>query len=100
MCWPWTWTSGFSPCVQIPKNAPYISNTQDLFDIGILVHAPDCGGRHCFMVQGTKKETNTSGQTKMPDHYQCTITCAFCWPLHAFGRWVVSQAAPRVKAKV
>ena len=30
------------------------------------------------MVQGKKQETNTSGKAKLPDHYRCTITCAFC----------------------
>ena len=24
------------------------------------------------------QETNTGGKAKMPDHYRCTITCAFC----------------------
>ena len=32
----------------------------------------------CFVVQGKKKETNTGAKPKMPDHYRCTITCAFC----------------------
>ena len=30
------------------------------------------------MVQGKKQETNTSGKAKLPDHYRCTIACAFC----------------------
>ena len=30
------------------------------------------------MVQGKKQETNTGAKPKMPDHYRCTITCAFC----------------------
>ena len=30
------------------------------------------------MVQGKKHETNTGGKAKMPDHYMCKITCAFC----------------------
>ena len=25
-----------------------------------------------------KRETNTGGKAKLPDHYRCTITCAFC----------------------
>ena len=29
------------------------------------------------MVQGKKQETNTGGKAKLPDHYRCTITCAF-----------------------
>ena len=43
-----------------------------------LRHAPDCEQQHCFVVQGKKKETNTGAKPKMPDHYRCTITCAFC----------------------
>ena len=34
--------------------------------------------RDCFVVQGEKQETNTGAKAKMPDHYRCTITCAFC----------------------
>ena len=30
------------------------------------------------MVQGQKQETNSGGKGKLPDHYRCTITCAFC----------------------
>ena len=30
------------------------------------------------MVQGKKQGTNTGSKTKLPDHYRCTITCAFC----------------------
>ena len=30
------------------------------------------------VVQGKKQETNTGGKAKLPDHYRCTITCAFC----------------------
>ena len=33
------------------------------------------------MVQGKKQETNTGGKAQLPDHYRCTITCAFC------GKW-------------
>ena len=49
--------------------------------IGHLQHAPDCDQRDCFVVQGKKQETNTGAKPKMPDHYRCTITCAFC------GKW-------------
>ena len=28
--------------------------------------------------RGRKQETNTGGKAKMPHHYRCTITCAFC----------------------
>ena len=61
-----------------------MSNVQDLFwcdardEQGRLLHAPDCDQRDCFVVQGKKQETNTGGKAKLPDHYRCTITCAFC----------------------
>ena len=34
--------------------------------------------RNSFVVQGKKQETNTGGKARLPDHYRCTITCAFC----------------------
>ena len=67
-----------------PKNARIMSNVQELFwcdardEQGCLPHAPDCDQRNCFVVQGKKQETNTGGKAKLPDHYRCTITCAFC----------------------
>ena len=67
-----------------PKNARIMSNVQDLFwcdardEQGSLLHAPDCDQHDCFLVQGKKQETNTGGKAKLPDHYRCTITCAFC----------------------
>ena len=67
-----------------PKNARYMVNVQDIFwcdardEQGGLVHAVDCDPHECFVVQGNKQETNTSGRAKMPDHYRCTITCTFC----------------------
>ena len=67
-----------------PKNARFMSNVQDLFwcddrdEQGCLLHAPDCNQRDCFVVQGKKQETDTGGKAKLPDHYRCTITCAFC----------------------
>ena len=45
---------------------------------GGLVHAPACDMQDRYVVQGTKQETNTGGKAKMPDHYRCTFTCAFC----------------------
>ena len=45
---------------------------------GHLQHAPDCEQRDSFVVHLKKQETNTSAKAKMPDHYRCTITCAFC----------------------
>ena len=67
-----------------PKNARIMSNVQDLFwcdardEQGFLLHPPDCNQHDCFVVRGKKQETNTGGKAKLPDHYRCTITCAFC----------------------
>ena len=67
-----------------PKNARIMDNVQDLFwcdardEQGSLLHAPDCDQHDCFVVQGKKQETNTGGKGKLPDHYRCTISCAFC----------------------
>ena len=67
-----------------PKNARIMSNVQDLFwcdardEQGSVLRAPDCDQHDCFVVQGQKQETNTGGKAKLPDHYKCTITCAFC----------------------
>ena len=67
-----------------PKNARIMGNVQDLFwcdardEQGSLLHAPDCDQHHCFRVQGKKQETNTGGKAKLPGHYRCTLTCAFC----------------------
>ena len=63
-----------------PKNIRIMSNVQDLLwcdardEQGSLLHAPDWDQHDCFVVQGTKQET----KAKLPDHYRCTITCAFC----------------------
>ena len=67
-----------------PKHARIMGNVQELFwcdareEHGHLQHAPDCDQRDCFVVQGKKQQTNTGAKPKMPDHYRCTITCAFC----------------------
>ena len=67
-----------------PKHARIMDNWKQLFwcdarhEHGHLQHAPDCEQRDCFVVQGKKQETNTGAKAKMPDHYRCTITCAFC----------------------
>ena len=67
-----------------PKHARIMDNVKGLFwcdardEHGHLQHAPDCEQRDCFVVQGKKQETNTGAKPKMPDHYRCTITCAFC----------------------
>ena len=61
-----------------------MSNVQDLFwcdardEQRSLLHAPDCDQHDCFVVQGKQQETNNGGKAKLPDHYRCTITCAFC----------------------
>ena len=66
-----------------PKHARIMGNVQELFwcdardEHGHLQHAPDCDQRDCFVVQEKKQETNTGSKPKMPDHYRCTITCAF-----------------------
>ena len=66
------------------KNARFMSNVQDLFccdardEQGRLLHAADYDQRDCFVVQGKRQETSTGGEAKLPDHYRCTITCAFC----------------------
>ena len=67
-----------------PKHARIMDNVKELFwcdargEQGHLQHAPNCEQRNCFVVQGKKQETNTGAKAKMPDHYRCTITCAFC----------------------
>ena len=66
-----------------PKHARIMDNVKELFwcdardEHGHLQHAPDCDQHDCFVVQGKKQETNTGAKPKMPDHYKCTITCAF-----------------------
>ena len=60
-----------------------MSNVQDLFccdvrdEKGGLLHGLDGAQHECLVVQGKQQETNTGGQNKRPDHYRCTITCAF-----------------------
>ena len=67
-----------------PKHARIMENVKELFccdareEQGHLQHAPDCEQRDCFVVQGKQQETNTGAKAKQPDHYRCTITCAFC----------------------
>ena len=67
-----------------PKHARIMGNVQELFwcdardKHGHLQHAPDCEQRDCFVVQGKRQQTNTGAKPKLPDHYRCTITCAFC----------------------
>ena len=67
-----------------PKNAPIMSHVQDLFwcdardKHGSLLQAPDGDQHDCFVVKGKKQETNTGGKAMLPDHYRCTITCAYC----------------------
>ena len=67
-----------------PKHARIMENVKELFwcdardEQGHLQHAPDCEQRDCFVVQGKQQETNTGAKAKLPDHYRCTITFAFC----------------------
>ena len=67
-----------------PKHACIMKNVKELFgcdtrdEQGLLQHAADCEQRDCFVVQGKQQETNTGAKAKLPDHYRCTITCAFC----------------------
>ena len=69
-----------------PKHAHarIMENVKELFwcdardEQGHLQHAPDCEQRDCFVVQGKQQEKNTGAKVKLPDHYRCTITCAFC----------------------
>ena len=67
-----------------PKHARIMENVKELLwsdardEQDHLQHALDCEQRDCFVVQGEKQETNTGAKAKMPDHYRCTITCAFC----------------------
>ena len=69
-----------------PKHAHarIMENVKELFwcdardEQGHLQHAPDCEQQDCFVVQGKQREKNTGAKAKLPDHYRCTITCAFC----------------------
>ena len=69
-----------------PKHAHarIMENVKELFwcdardEQGHLQHAPDCEQRDCFVVQGKQQEKNTGAKAKLPDHYRCTNTCAFC----------------------
>ena len=67
-----------------PKHARIMDNVKELFWCDVrdehvhLQHARDCEQRDCLVVQEKKQETNTGSKAKMPDHYRCTITCAFC----------------------
>ena len=74
-----------------PKHARIIDNVRELFwsdardEHGNLQHAADCEQRDCFVVEGKKQETSTGAKAKMPDHYRCTITCAFCGKRKQYG---------------
>ena len=67
-----------------PKHARIMENVKELFwcdardEQGHLQHAHDCEQRDCFVVKGKQQETNTGAIKQLPDHYRCTITCAFC----------------------
>ena len=61
-----------------------MSNVQYVFwcdargEQGCPLHTPDCNQWDCFVVQAKKQETNSGGNAKLPDHFRCRITCAFC----------------------
>ena len=67
-----------------PKHARIMENVKELLwcdardEQGHLQHAHDCEQRDCFVVKGKQQETNTGAKKQLPDHYRCTITCAFC----------------------
>ena len=67
-----------------PYHARIMINVRELFwcdardEQGHLKHAHDCEQRDCFVVKGKQQETNTGAKKQLPDHYRCTITCAFC----------------------
>ena len=67
-----------------PKHARIMGAAQQFFwcehcdEHGQLYHSPDCDQRNCFVVKGKAQEINTGARAKLPDHYRCTITCAFC----------------------
>ena len=43
------------------------------------IDADDCtDGAQCLLQQKKKQELNTGTKTTMPDHFRCTVTCAFC----------------------
>ena len=66
------------------KHARIMENVKEVFwcdtrdGQGHLQHAPDCEQQDCFVVQVKQQEKNTGAKAKLPDHYRCTITCAFC----------------------
>ena len=67
-----------------PKHARIMENVKELFwcdardEQGLLQHTHDWEQRDCFVVKGKQQETNTGAKKQLPDHYRCTITCAFC----------------------
>ena len=67
-----------------PKLARIMENVKELFwcdardEQGHLQHTHDCEQRDCFLVKGKQQKTNTGAKKQLPDHYRCTITCAFC----------------------
>ena len=69
-----------------PKHAHarIMENVKELFwcdardEQGHQQHAHDCEQRDCFVVKGKQQEILTGAEKQLPDHYRCTITCAFC----------------------
>ena len=83
-----------------PKHARIMESVKELFlcdardEQGHLQHAPDCEQRDCFVVQGKQQEGNTGAKAKLPDHYRCTITCAFCGKRKHYEDECYQKAAP------
>ena len=75
---PWQGTTPQHAHARIMENVKELIWCDARDEQGHLQHAPDCEQRDCFVVQGKQQEKNTGAKAKLPDHYRCTITCAFC----------------------
>ena len=90
-----------------PKHAHArtMENVKELFwcdarhEQGHLQHASDCEQRDCFVVQGKQQEKNTGAKAKLPDHYRCTITCAFCGKRKHYEDECYHKQRPSAKLK-
>ena len=49
------------------------------------MHASNCDRNECIVGQAKRQETNTIAKAKMPQHYECTFTCAFCSKRKHYG---------------
>ena len=88
-----------------PKHARIMENVKELFlcdardEQGNLQHAQDCEQRDCFVVKGKQQETNTGAKKQLPDHYRCTITCAFCGKRKHYEDECYHKQRPSAKLK-